>query len=41
MGGFKAAGKTLIITSHDPIVYDSALADRVVEMRDGRLVEGE
>ena len=41
MAGFKAAGKTLIITSHDPIVYDSPLADRVVVMRDGRIVEGE
>lgn len=37
MGEFKAAGKTLLITSHDPIVYDSRLADRVVEMRDGRI----
>ncbi len=40
MGQFKAAGKTLLITSHDPIVYDSPLADRVVEMRDGRIVAG-
>ena len=38
MGQFKAAGKTLLITSHDPIVYDSPLADHVVEMRDGRIV---
>jgi len=38
MGQFKAAGKTLLITSHDPIVYNSSLADRVVEMRDGRIV---
>ena len=38
MAQFKAAGKTLLITSHDPIVYDSPLADLVVEMRDGRVV---
>jgi putative ABC transport system ATP-binding protein len=38
MSQFKDAGKTLLITSHDPIVYDSALADLVVEMRDGRVV---
>jgi putative ABC transport system ATP-binding protein len=38
MSQFKAAGKTLLVTSHDPIVYDSPLADRVVEMRDGRIV---
>lgn len=40
MGQFKSSGKTLLITSHDPIVYDSPLADRVVEMRDGRIVTG-
>jgi putative ABC transport system ATP-binding protein len=33
---FKAQGKTVLIASHDPIAYDSQLADRVVEMRDGR-----
>jgi putative ABC transport system ATP-binding protein len=38
MGQFKAAGKTLLIASHDPIVYGSALADGVIEMRDGRIV---
>ena len=38
MSQFKDAGKTLLITSHDPIVYDSDLADLVVEMRDGRVV---
>jgi putative ABC transport system ATP-binding protein len=38
MGQFKAAGRTLLITSHDPIVYGSPLADLVVEMRDGRVV---
>jgi len=40
MGRFKAAGKTLLIASHDPIVYASPLADLVVEMRDGRIVTG-
>lgn len=40
MGQFKAAGKTLLITSHDPIVHGSPLADVVVEMRDGRVVAG-
>jgi putative ABC transport system ATP-binding protein len=38
MGQLKAAGKTLLITSHDPIVYGSHLADLVVEMRDGQIV---
>ncbi|MBJ6724378.1 ABC transporter ATP-binding protein [Geomesophilobacter sediminis] len=35
MRRLKADGKTLILASHDPIVYDSDLADRVVELRDG------
>ena len=38
MGRFKAAGKTLLVASHDPIVCESPLADLVVEMRDGKVV---
>ena len=34
----KGRGTTVIVASHDPIVYQSALADRVVEMRDGRVI---
>lgn len=37
IGTFKAAGKTVLIASHDPIVYESPLADMIVEMRDGRI----
>ena len=40
MSQFRAAGKTLLITSHDPIVYGSPLADLVVEMREGQIVTG-
>lgn len=38
MSDLKARGTTIILASHDPIVYDSDLADRVVEMRDGQIV---
>ena len=38
MRGLGAEGKTLLIASHDPIVYDSDVVDRVVEMRDGKIV---
>ena len=38
MSDLKAGGATIILASHDPIVYDSDLADRVVEMRDGQVV---
>jgi putative ABC transport system ATP-binding protein len=40
MGRLKHEGKTIVIASHDPLVYGAALADSVVEMRDGRLVAG-
>ena len=33
----RAEGKTILITSHDPIVFDSPLIDRVVRMRDGEI----
>lgn len=36
---FKAEGKTVLITSHDPLVYQAAVVDRVVKLRDGRLEE--
>lgn len=38
MQGLKGEGKTILIASHDPIVFESGLVDTVVEMRDGRLV---
>ena len=34
---FKADGKTVIITSHDPLVYESSMVDRVVNLRDGQI----
>jgi putative ABC transport system ATP-binding protein len=32
-------GKTVIVASHDPMVYESEAVDRIVSMRDGRMVE--
>jgi len=37
MRRLKGDGKTIVLASHDPIVYDSDLADMVIEMRDGRV----
>jgi putative ABC transport system ATP-binding protein len=34
----RASGKTVFITSHDPLVFDSPVVDRVVEMRDGVII---
>jgi putative ABC transport system ATP-binding protein len=39
MGNFKAQGKTILIASHDPIVHESEVVDRVVKMRDGRIID--
>jgi putative ABC transport system ATP-binding protein len=35
----KRQGKTLLVSSHDPLISASAAVDRVVLMRDGRLAE--
>jgi putative ABC transport system ATP-binding protein len=32
-------GKTVLIASHDPMVFESGLVDRTVSMRDGRVEE--
>ena len=34
----KGDGRTIVIASHDPIVYESDFVDKVVEMRDGAVV---
>lgn len=35
----KSKGKTVIIASHDPIIYESNQADSVITMRDGKILE--
>jgi len=37
--GLRDSGKTILLTSHDADVYASPVVDRVVSMRDGRIVE--
>ena len=37
--GFKDAGKTVLIASHDPIVHDANMVDRVIALRDGRVID--
>ena len=39
--GLKDDRKTILIASHDPIIYDSDLVDRVVHLRDGKVDEGD
>jgi putative ABC transport system ATP-binding protein len=38
MQGLKKEGKTLVIATHDPLVYDASFVDVVFKMRDGRIV---
>jgi putative ABC transport system ATP-binding protein len=40
LGQLKQDGKTLILASHDPVVFESDIVDRVVAIRDGR-IDGE
>ena len=35
---FSAEGRTVVLTSHDPLVVESPAVHRVVNMRDGRIV---
>jgi len=35
----KAEGKTILMASHDPLVYEAATVDRVINLRDGSIVE--
>jgi len=39
MTNLKDQGKTLLLASHDPMVFNSSVADRVIELRDGRIVQ--
>jgi len=40
MGRLKESSKTVLIASHDPLVFESPIVDRVFHLRDGR-VDGE
>ncbi len=40
MAGLKGQGRTLVIASHDPAVVAWSQVDRVVRLRDGRVVPG-
>jgi len=38
MAVLKKEGRTILIASHDPLIYSSPVVERVVELRDGRVV---
>ena len=37
MADLRKAGKTIIITSHDPLVTDHPAIGRIIDIRDGRI----
>lgn len=39
VGDLKKDGRTVIIASHDPIVYESSIIDSLIPIRDGMLAE--
>ena len=41
VGRLKEQQKTIIIASHDPLVYEASMIDRVISMRDGKIEEVE
>jgi putative ABC transport system ATP-binding protein len=38
---FKEEGKTILVASHDPLVFESPVVDRIISMRDGRIGEND
>ncbi len=38
MGKLNQEGKTILIASHDPMIHESPLVHRVIEMRDGKII---
>jgi putative ABC transport system ATP-binding protein len=37
MAKLNKEGKTVLISSHDPLIYESDTVNRVIELRDGRV----
>jgi len=38
VGELKQDGMTILLTSHDPVVYDAPVIDRVIELHDGQVI---
>jgi putative ABC transport system ATP-binding protein len=37
LGRLRAEGKTIVVASHDPLVFESETVDRVIAIKDGRV----
>ncbi len=38
LADLRTQGRTLIVSSHDPLVFEAGLVERVIDLRDGKLV---
>ncbi len=38
MGELKAKGYTILIASHDPVVFENEIIDRIIEIKDGEIL---
>ncbi len=41
MARLNLEGRTILIASHDPLMFDSAMVEKTIEFRDGKIVQGE
>jgi putative ABC transport system ATP-binding protein len=39
MSLFQKEGKTIIISSHDPLVFEAKIVNRIISLRDGRVIQ--
>jgi putative ABC transport system ATP-binding protein len=38
LADLRAQGRTVVVASHDPLVFEAGLVERVIDLRDGRVV---
>lgn len=41
LADFKKEGKTILIASHDPLIFEASIVDRTISLRDGTVIEQE
>lgn len=39
MSEFKKEGKTILIASHDPLIFEAPAVDRIITLRDGAVID--
>jgi putative ABC transport system ATP-binding protein len=41
MASLNAEGRTILIASHDPLMFESSMVEKTIEFRDGKIVQAE